>query len=627
MARHAEMGAPPSTGRILMSGNEAVARGAWEAGVTVASSYPGTPSTEILEALARYPDIYAEWAPNEKVAFEVAMGASLAGARSLVSMKHVGLNVAADPLMTGSYIGVRAGFVVVVSDDVGMGSSQNAQDTRYYARFAKVPLLEPSDSQEAKTFVREGFRLSEQMDTPVILRLTTRISHVKGLVDLGERPAVPFLGFAKDAGKYVMIPGHARKRQPMVLQRLIDLAQLGEASPLNPIEWGSREIGIIAGGPAYVYAREAFPEASFLKLGFSFPLPERLIREFASQVKRLYIVEELEGLVEAEVLAMGIRVDSVGKLPRTGELNPQRVRAALDGGARRKDEVSSPPPDLEMLPFPRPPTLCAGCPHMGVFYTLGKMKDLIIAGDIGCYTLGVGSPWNATHTCVCMGASLGNALGMEKAYKMAKKDQKIVAMIGDSTFLHSGMTGLLDIVYNGGNVTVFILDNRAVGMTGGQDHPGTGVTLQQQATKPVDFVALCKALGVEHVQLVDPYRLPDVYKAVKEALAHPGPSVILTNQPCVLIEEFHRSQPFEVLDELCNGCGACLKTGCPAIQVIRREVVRLPNGRDKELNYVTIDPMGCNGCDLCVQTCGPKAIVPAGSACVTSSGPTQNQQD
>lgn len=625
MTRHHEMTAPPTTGRILMSGNEAVARGAWEAGVTVASSYPGTPATEILEALARYPDVYSEWAPNEKVAFEVAMGASLAGARSLVSMKHVGLNVAADPLMTGSYIGVRAGFLVVVSDDVGMGSSQNAQDTRYFARFAKVPLLEPSDSQEAKAFVNEGFRLSEQMDTPVILRLTTRISHVKGLVDLGERPAVPFLGFAKDPGKYVMIPGHARKRQPMILQRLTDLAQLAEASPLNPIEWGSREIGIIAGGPAYVHAREAFPDASFLKLGFSFPLPERLIREFASQVKRLHIVEELEGLVEAQVLAMGIRVDSVGKLPRTGELNPQRVRAALDGGARRKDEVSSPPPDLEMLPFPRPPTLCAGCPHMGVFYTLGKMKDLIIAGDIGCYTLGVGSPWNATHTCVCMGASLGNALGMEKAYKMANKDQKVVAMIGDSTFLHSGMTGLLDIVYNGGNVTVFILDNRTVGMTGGQDHPGTGVTLQQEATKPVDFVALCKALGVEHVRLVDPYRLPDVYKAVKEALAHPGPSVIVTNQPCVLIEEFHRTQPFEVLDELCNGCGACLKTGCPAIQVIRREVVRLPNGRDKELSYVTIDPMGCNGCDLCVQTCGPKAIVPAGSAArVTSSAPPQS---
>ncbi|MBI4573492.1 MAG: indolepyruvate ferredoxin oxidoreductase subunit alpha [candidate division NC10 bacterium] len=620
MTKHHRLTAPATSGRVLMSGNEAVARGAWEAGVTVASSYPGTPATEILEAFARYPGVYAEWAPNEKVAFEVAMGASLAGARSLVSMKHVGLNVAADPLMTGSYIGVRGGFLVVVSDDVGMGSSQNAQDTRYFARFAKVPLFEPSDSHEAKAFVAEALNLSERMDTPVIVRLTTRISHVKGLVELGERPAPPFLGFSKDPAKYVILPAHARKKRPKVLQRLKDLARLADTSPLNVIEWCDRQTGIIASGPAYVYAREAFPEASFLKLGVSFPLAEGLIREFASQVKRLYIVEELEGIVEADVLAMGIRVDSVGKLPRTGELTPRRVRTALDGAGLKVAEAPPSPPDLEMLPFPRPPTLCSGCPHMGVFYTIGKMKDLVITGDIGCYTLGVGSPWNATHTCVCMGASLGNALGIEKAYRMASQEQKVVALIGDSTFLHSGMTGLLDIVYNGGNVTVFILDNRTVGMTGGQDHPGTGVTLQEEKSKPVDFVALCRALGVEHVQLVDPYRLPEVYRAVKEALAHPGPSVIVTNQPCILIEEFHRTQPYEVLDELCNGCGACLKTGCPAIQVVRREVVRLPNGRDKELSYVTIDPVGCNGCDLCVQTCGPKAIVPLGSSVPTTAG-------
>lgn len=613
MSRTHSTSAPPTTGRILMSGNEAVARGAWEAGVTVASSYPGTPATEILEAFARYPDVYAEWAPNEKVAFEVAMGASLAGARSLVSMKHVGLNVAADPLMTGSYIGVRGGFVVVVSDDVGMSSSQNAQDTRYFARFAKVPLLEPSDSQEAKAFVGEALRLSEEMDTPVIMRLTTRISHVRGVVSLGERTTPPFLGFSKEPTKYVILPAHARKKHPKVLQRIKDLGRLADASPLNVTEWGDREIGIIASGPAYAYAREAFPDASFLKLGFSYPLAEGLIRDFASRVKRLYIVEELEGLVEADVLVMGIRVDSVGKLPRIGELTPQRVRAALDGAGQPLPQAVPPPPELDLMPFPRPPTLCAGCPHMGVFYVLGKMRDLVITGDIGCYTLGVGSPWNATHTCVCMGASLGNALGIEKAYRMARQDQKVVAMIGDSTFLHSGMTGLLDIVYNGGNVTVFILDNRTVGMTGGQDHPGTGVTLQEEKGRAVDFVALCKALGVEHVQVVDPYKLPEVYRAVKEALAFQGPSVIITNRPCVLIEEFHRTQPYEVLDELCNGCGACLKTGCPAIQVIRREVVRLPNGRDKELSYVTIDPTGCNGCALCVQTCGPKAIVPVDS--------------
>jgi indolepyruvate ferredoxin oxidoreductase alpha subunit len=606
-----------------MSGNEAVARGAWEAGVTVASSYPGTPATEILEAFAGYPGVYAEWAPNEKVAFEVAMGASLAGARSLVSMKHVGLNVAADPLMTGSYIGVRGGFVIVVSDDVGMSSSQNGQDTRYFARFAKVPLLEPSDSQEAKAFVGEALRLSEEMDTPVIMRLTTRISHVRGLVSLGGRATAPFLGFSKEPTKYVILPAHARKKHPKVLQRIKDLGRLADASPLNVTEWGDREIGIIASGPAYAYAREAFPDASFLKLGFSFPLAEGRIREFASKVKRLWIVEELEGLVEADVLAMGIRVDSVGKLPRIGELTPRRVRAALDGAGECAVESPSSSADLDLMPFPRPPTLCAGCPHMGVFYTLGKMRDLVITGDIGCYTLGVGSPWNATHTCVCMGASLGNALGIDKAYRLAGKEQKVVAMIGDSTFLHSGMTGLLDIVYNGGNVTVFILDNRTVGMTGGQEHPGTGVTLQEEKTKAVDFVALCKALGVEHVQVVDPYKLPEVYRAVKEALAYQGPSVIITDRPCVLIEAFHRPQPYEVLDELCNGCGACLKTGCPAIQVIRREVVRLPNGRDKELSYVTIDPAGCNGCDLCVQTCGPKAIVPVGSTnrAVAPSGP------
>ncbi|HSB72451.1 MAG TPA: indolepyruvate ferredoxin oxidoreductase subunit alpha [Candidatus Methylomirabilis sp.] len=599
-----------------MSGNEAVARGAWEAGVTVASSYPGTPATEILEALARYPDLYAEWAPNEKVAFEVAMGGSLAGARSMVAMKHVGLNVAADPLMSGSYIGVRGGFLIVVSDDVGMASSQNGQDTRYFARFAKVPLLEPSDSQEAKAFVAEALSLSEQHDTPIIMRLTTRISHVKGLVDLGERPASPFLGFTKDPAKYVVLPANARKRHPIVLQRMRELAKLADASPLNTQEWGSREVGIIASGPAYMYAREAFPDASFLKLGFSFPLPERLIREFASQVQRLYVIEELEGLVEADLLAMGIRVDSAGKLPRVGELTPQRIRQAFDGSAPKESSVAPrlAPVDPERQPFPRPPTLCAGCPHMGVFYTLGKMKDLVITGDIGCYTLGAGFPWNAIQTCVCMGASLGNALGIEKAYRMAGQGVKAVAVIGDSTFLHSGMTGLLDIVYNGGNVTVVILDNRTVGMTGGQDHPGTGVTLQQATAKPVDFVALCKALGVEHVQLIDPYRLPDIHRALKDALAHEGPSVIVTNRPCVLIEEFDRPQAFEVLDEQCNGCGACLKTGCPAIQVSRREVVTLPNGRERQLSYVTIDPIGCNGCELCVQLCGPKAIVPVGTS-------------
>ncbi len=620
MGREGSASAPPLSGRALLSGNEAVARGAWESGVRVASSYPGTPATEILEVFARFPDVYAEWAPNEKVALEVGIGAALAGARTLVSMKHVGLNVAADPLMTSAYIGVHAGLVIAVSDDVGMASSQNAQDTRYFARFAKVPMLEPGDSQEAKTFVGEALRLSEAMDTPVLLRLTTRISHVKGLVDLGDRPAPAFLGFTKEPSKHVVLPVNARRRHPEILRRLEELARRAEASPLNRLEWGSRSLGIIASGPAYMYAREAFPDASFLKLGFSFPVPERLVREFASRVERLYVVEELEGLVESEIRALGIVVHSIGKIPRTGELTPARLRAALDEEGSEVGEKASGPPEVERLPFPRPPTLCAGCPHMGVFYSLGKMKDLVITGDIGCYTLGAGSPWNAMHTCVCMGASLGNALGIEKAYRAAGSGQKVVAVIGDSTFLHSGMTGLLDIVYNQGNVTVIILDNRTTGMTGGQDHPGTGRTLQQAASREVDLVKLCLALGVEHVQRVDPYRLPEVHRALKEALARQGPSVIITSRPCVLIDAFQRTEAYAVLDDRCNGCGACLRTGCPAIQVVRRETVRLPNGREREMRYVSIDPAGCNGCELCVQTCGQDAIVPRASTGSTTTG-------
>ncbi len=624
MARHGgETLQPSTTGRVLISGNEAVARGAWEAGVTVASSYPGTPATEVLEALGRYPDLYAEWAPNEKVAFEVAMGAALAGARSLVAMKHVGLNVAADPLMTGAYVGVRGGFVIVVADDVGMASSQNAQDTRYFARFAKIPLLEPCDSQEAKDLVGEALSLSEEMDTPVIMRLTTRICHVQGVVELGPRTTPPFLGFSKEPSKLVVLPAFARRKRPKILTRLEDLTRRAESSGMNRIEWQDRRIGIIASGPAYMYAREAFPDASFLKLGFSFPLPEGTIRAFASGVERLWVIEELEGLVESEILAWGIRVDSAGRVPRIGELDPRRLQVALGAGNRAESALPE-SPEPEATPFPRPPTLCAGCPHSGVYSVLGRMKDLVITGDIGCYTLGVGPPWNAMDTCVCMGASLGNALGIEKAYRMAQQGQRVVAVIGDSTFLHSGMTGLLDIVYNGGNVTVLILNNGTTGMTGGQDHPGTGARLQSGESTPVDFVALCKALGVRHVRAVDPYQLSEVREALREALAFEGPSVVITNRPCVLIEEFHRPEPLEVRDELCTGCGACLKTGCPAIQVVRSEQIRLPNGRERHLRYVAIDPAACNGCNLCTQLCGPGAIVPVKSS--VSAATPQPQQ-
>jgi indolepyruvate ferredoxin oxidoreductase alpha subunit len=593
-----------------MSGNEAVARGAWEAGVTVASSYPGTPATEILEALARYPGVYAEWAPNEKVAFEVAMGASLGGARAVVAMKHVGLNVAADPLMTGAYVGARGGFAILVADDVGMSSSQNAQDTRYFARFAKVPLLEPSDNQEAKAFVEEALRLSEEFDTPVIVRLTTRICHVQGVVALGERREAEFRGFAKDPAKLVVLPANARRRRPRILERLEALAAHGEASPLNRRESRGRAVGVIASGPAYLYARDAFPEASVLKLGLSYPLPERAIRRFAGEVEHLYVVEELEGLVEADVKAMGIAVHSAGRLPRLGELTPDRLRAALTNGAGAAQE----PEEREATPFPRPPTMCAGCPHLGVFTILSRMRDVIVAGDIGCYTLGAGAPWKSMDTCVCMGASVGNALGIGRAYAMAGRAQRVVAVIGDSTFLHSGMTGLLDAVYNRGNLTLVILDNGTTGMTGGQDHPGTGRTLQQATVSPVDLMAVCRALGVEHVRRVDPYRLDEVSAALKEALAHDGPSVVLTGRPCVLIDAFERPNAFEVLDDQCNGCGACLRIGCPAIQVSRRETVPLPGGRERQLRFVRIEADACNGCALCAEVCGQDAIVRLASA-------------
>lgn len=604
-------------GRRLLSGNEAVARGAWEAGVRIAAAYPGTPSTEVLESLASYPDVYAEWSPNEKVAFEVAMGGALAGARSLVAMKHVGLNVAADPLMSASYLGIRAGFVIVVSDDVGMASSQNCQDTRYYARFAKVPLLEPADSQEAKEFVADGLAISEAMDTPLIIRLTTRISHVKGIVALGPRREYPLLGFEINPAKYVILPALAQRRHPEVLERLEALSRMASESPLNRIEPGDPAIGIIAAGPAYQYAKEAWPTASFLKLGLSYPLPRDLIRRFASQVERLFVVEEIEPAMETEIRSWGIPVAGAGQMPRVGELTPRRVRAAIRaalGEGTTPGAMTAPPEGVEL--FPRPPTLCAGCPHAGVFTVLAKMKDVIITGDIGCYTLGANAPWRALHTCVCMGASLGNALGIQKALAAGGGGKRVVAVIGDSTFLHSGIPGLVDIVYNKGKVTVIILDNRTVGMTGGQDHPGTGVTLQEEKTRPVDFVELCRAVGVEWVRRVDPYVNAEVRQALKEALAHPGPSVLVTNRPCVLIDEFERERTFQVLDEECSGCAACLKVGCPAISVTRREVETLKNGRQRSLAYVTIDSAACNGCNLCVQTCGYDAIAPTPDAYV-----------
>lgn len=572
--------------KAILSGNEAVARGAYEAGLAFAAAYPGTPSTEILENIAPYKQIQAQWSPNEKVAFEVAMGACFGGLRSLVAMKHVGLNVAADPLFTSSYVGVNGGFVIVSADDPGMHSSQNEQDNRRYARFAKIPLLEPSDSQEAKDFVGHALQISERFDTPVLLRLTTRICHSKGVVTLGRRKRVARKPYVKDAPKRLVIPAHARVRHCVVEKRLKDLQRFAEKTPLNSIEKGSSKLGVVTSGVAYQYVREVFPQATILKLGFTFPFPRRLARRFAGMVEKIYVVEELEPLLEEELVLMGIPVTGKQRVPREGELSTEVVREAFFGTRRRqairKDIV------------PRPPVLCPGCPHTGLFYTLKRLK-IGSTGDIGCYTLGAMPPLNAMDTCICMGASIGNALGLEKA--MGRDGaEKIVAVIGDSTFLHSGMTGLLDVVYNQGTTTVIILDNRTTAMTGHQQHPGTGRNLKGEPAPMVDLEEICRALGVKDVVVVDPHDLKATRKAVKEATRRREPSVIIARRPCVMLPEFRvEGKPPKVDPAVCSACGLCLDLGCPAI-------VRQEDGRAQIQEFM------CIGCGLCRQVCPKGAI-------------------
>ncbi|MCK4272523.1 indolepyruvate ferredoxin oxidoreductase subunit alpha [bacterium] len=572
--------------KAILSGNEAVARGAYEAGLAFAAGYPGTPSTEILENIAPYKQIQAQWSPNEKVAFEVAMGACFGGLRSLVAMKHVGLNVAADPLFTSSYVGVNGGFVIISADDPGMHSSQNEQDNRRYARFAKIPLLEPSDSQEAKDFVGHALQISERFDTPVLLRLTTRICHSKGVVTLGRRKRVARKPYVKDAPKRLVIPAHARVRHCVVERRLKDLQRFAEKTPLNSIEKGSSKLGVVTSGVAYQYVREVFPQATILKLGFTFPFPRRLARRFSGMVEKLYVVEELEPLLEEELVLMGIPVIGKERVPREGELNTEVVREAFLGTRRRravrKDIV------------PRPPVLCPGCPHTGLFYTLKRLK-IGSMGDIGCYTLGAMPPLNAMDTCICMGASIGNALGLEKA--MGREGaEKIVAVLGDSTFLHSGMTGLLDVVYNQGTTTVIILDNRTTAMTGHQQHPGTGRNLKGEPAPMVDLEAICRALGVKDVVVVDPHDLKATRKAVKEATRRRRPSVIIARRPCVMLPEFRvEGRPPKVDPAVCSACGLCLGLGCPAI-------VRQEDGRAQIQEFM------CIGCGLCRQVCPKGAI-------------------
>ncbi|MDR3158539.1 MAG: indolepyruvate ferredoxin oxidoreductase [Zoogloeaceae bacterium] len=595
-----------------MSGNEAIARAVWDAGVRVAAAYPGTPATEILENLAPYPDIYTEWSVNEKVSLEVAIGASLAGARSFCAMKHVGLNVAADALMTLTLTGVVGGLVIAVADDVGFSSSQNEQDSRFWGRFAHLPIVEPADSQEAYTMAREAFALSERFETPVILRLTTRVCHVKCLITIGERtPTRAAGGFVKNPARWVMVPAHAQRRVPAVFAREKALRAESETSALNWLEPGTdKRAGFVTSGPAYMHVRETFPNAPILKLGLSHPVPMDKVRALAAQVDTLIVVEETEQLLETEIRAAGIEARGKDILPAAGELPPHILKkhlAALFPELGNASEASRP----AALPvFPRPPTMCAACPHLGVYYTLSQLKNVTIAGDIGCYTLGAGHPWNALDATICMGASMGMALGLDKGRGPDDEKKKIVAVIGDSTFMHMGMQGLLDIAYNRGNVTVLLLDNRTVGMTGGQDNPASGRDIHGEEAPRVDFARLVEALGIapEHVRVVDPYVLPTLFKALREETKYDGPSVIITNRPCVLIDEYEKQPSYEVDEAACTGCGNCVGIGCPAIHVTRREKAIKPSGKEVELAFANIETAACTGCGLCLQPCAPKAI-------------------
>lgn len=601
-----------SIGRYFLSGNEAVAQAAWEAGVRVAAAYPGTPATEILESVARYPDIYSEWSVNEKVSLEVAIGASLSGSRALAAMKHVGMNVASDAFMTQALAGVIGGLVIAVADDVGVSSSQNEQDSRYWGRFGHVPILEPADSQEAYELTKRAFELSERFEVPVIVRLTTRVCHVKSMVTVeGYREEHQGAGFQKNPRRWVVTPATAKGLQPVMLERDQKLRELTEVSDLNVLFDGpDRRVGFVTSGPAFLHVREAFPDAPVLKLGLSCPPPLDKVRSLASQVERLVVVEETEPLLETEIRAAGVPAHGKDILPRIGELTPARLRPAVQGLLGERCET---PGQQASQVFPRPPTLCASCPHLGPYYALSHIRNLNIVGDIGCYTLGSGHPWNALDTTTCMGASMGMALGMDKGRGESDEKKHIVAVIGDSTFLHMGMPGLLNMVYNRGNITVLLLDNRSVGMTGGQEHAGTGRDIHGDEAPRVDFAKLVEALGVrsERIRKVDPYELPTMVKVVRQEIQMDEPSVIITTRPCSLTDRFERHKPYEVLEDKCTGCGNCVSLGCPAIFVTRRETVVKPSGKQKELSFVRIDTNACTGCHLCVATCAPEAIVTA----------------
>lgn len=568
----------------IMLGNEAIARGAYEAGVKVSAAYPGTPSTEISENIVKYPEIYAEWSPNEKVACEVAIGASISGVRSLVSMKHVGVNVASDPLYTISYAGVNGGLVLVAADDPGLYSSQNEQDSRCVARAAIVPVIEPSDSAEAKEFVKFAYEVSEKYDTPVILRTTTRLSHSQGMVELCDRVEVEDKEYKRNPAKFVMMPGNAKGRHLYVEDRMNRLAEDGCDFPINRVEYRDTSIGFITSGIPYQYVREACPNASVLKLGMVHPLPKKLIMEFASKVDKLYIFEELEPMIEEQVRSWGI--EAVGKdiFTRQGEYSANLLRKVF----LNNNEVSTPANTPQ-----RPPILCPGCPHRSVFSVLNKLK-IHAAGDIGCYTLGAVAPLNVIDTTVCMGASISTLHGMEKA-KGKDYIKNWVAVIGDSTFMHTGVNSLMNMVYNQGTGTVMILDNSTTGMTGHQDHAATGKTLMGEVVPAINIMNLCKAMGIEHVVEVNAFDLKELERIIKEETARDAVSVIITKSPCVLLKTSVFPNVCKPIPEKCKKCGACLRPGCPA----------LTKNAD---GTISIDQTMCNGCGLCKNLCMFDAI-------------------
>ena len=587
----------------LLSGNQAVALGAWEAGVRFASAYPGTPSTEILENLSTYSGLVAEWASNEKVALDAAIGASLAGVRALAAMKHVGVNVAADSLMSVSYTGVNGGLVIVSADDPGCWSSQNEQDNRQYARFGKFPCLDPSDSQEAKEMTELAFTLSERFNTVVMLRTTTRVSHSKSAVAVAppqpRETAPPLPPFERRPERYVVIPAHARRLHPLVEERMQQLAAYADECPVNRIEWGDRRIGVIAGSIAYQHAREVFAGYSFLKLGMSYPIPKEMIRSFCSQVETVVVAEELDPFWEDQIRAMGIQVIGKEVFPLTGEFTLERVRSAAVQAGLPVEPPSELPPAVTVSAPPRIPALCPGCPHRAAFYSAHKQK-LLVPGDIGCYTIGVLPPFNAMDTCISMGASIGVAHGI----RQAGNTQKSIAVIGDSTFFHTGLPALANTIYNRVPTTTVILDNHTTGMTGGQGNPGSGVAAQsERKARPIDIEAVVKAMGIQAVWKVDAFDVKAVDQAIKDAVAYQdGPSVVIVDGECVMNEGYQRSAMVTVDLETCNGCTLCFRVGCPAI--LKSDELDEKSQRPK----AEIDPLLCTGCEVCFQVCPRHAI-------------------